>query len=114
MGDFGNRQRLGLDAGYNNAVICAAIASPRSPNPFRIELASARMGLMPLERGETAQVWYERAIVAKSVAAAQEESLADAGNPTAKRVARKRADETATDLQQALAALQTERGHPAG
>lgn len=47
--------------------------------------------------------------MANSVAAAQEEALADAGNPTAKRVTRKRADEASAELGQALAALQTER-----
>lgn len=58
---------------------------------------------------ETTVEWYERAIVADSIAAAQEEALAAAGNPTAIRVARKRAEEAATELQQALAALQEDR-----
>lgn len=53
--------------------------------------------------------WYERAIVADSMAAAQEEALAAVGNPTAIRVARKRAEEAAAELQQALAALQADR-----
>lgn len=60
-------------------------------------------------RGETALQWYERAIVAHSVAAAQDELLADAGNPIAKRVARKRVEEAADDLHQALNALKAER-----
>lgn len=61
------------------------------------------------ERGESAEEWSERAIVANSVAAAREESLADVGNPTAKRVARKRAEEASADLGKALEALQAER-----
>ena len=59
--------------------------------------------------GETAQQWYERAIVADSLAAADQELLADAGNDIAKRVARKRAEEASADLAQALNALQAER-----
>ena len=58
---------------------------------------------------ETAQQWYERAIVADSLAAADQELLADAGNDIAKRVARKRAEEASADLAQALNALQAER-----
>lgn len=58
---------------------------------------------------ESVQDWYERAIVVNSLAAAQEEELADAGNSTARRVARKRADEAAADLKQALAAVQAGR-----
>jgi hypothetical protein len=65
------------------------------------------------ERNESAEQWSERAIVANSVAAAQEESLANVGNPTAKRVARKRADEASDDLQHALDALHAERRHAA-
>lgn len=64
---------------------------------------------MSSERHESAKERSERAIVANSVAAAQEEALADAGNPTAKRVARKRADEASTELGHALDALQAER-----
>lgn len=64
---------------------------------------------MSSERSESAEEWCERAIVANSVAAAQEESLADAGNTTAKRVARKRAEEASADLGKALDALQAER-----
>jgi hypothetical protein len=64
---------------------------------------------MPVESGESTERWSERAIVANSVAAAHEESLADAGNPTARRVASKRADEASTDLEQALDALRAER-----
>lgn len=64
---------------------------------------------MSSERSEAAEEWFERAIVANSVAAAQEELLADAGNPTAKRVARKRAEDASADLGKALEALQTER-----
>lgn len=67
------------------------------------------IGLMGFDRGESVGDWYERAIVANSVAAAQEEALADAGNLTARRVARKRADEAAADLKQALDALQAAR-----
>lgn len=67
------------------------------------------MHIMSSGRGETVQQWYERAIVANSMAAAQEESLAEAGNPIAKRVARKRVEEAAGDLQQALDALKTEK-----
>ena len=58
---------------------------------------------------ESAAQWYERAIVANSIAATQEEALATAGNPTAIRVARLRAEQAAADLQQALGALQTDR-----
>ena len=58
---------------------------------------------------ESAAQWYERAIVADSMAAAQEEALAAAGNPTAIRVACKRAEEAAAELQQALEALQADR-----
>lgn len=68
---------------------------------------------MGVERNESATQWTERAIVANSVAAAHEESLADAGNPTAKRVARKRAHEASVDLGQALDALHAERQHTA-
>lgn len=59
--------------------------------------------------GESAGEWLERAIVANSVAAAQEESVAEKGNPTAKRVAAKRADEASADLNQALRAVQAEQ-----
>ena len=48
---------------------------------------------------ESAAQWYERAIVANSIAATQEEALATAGNPTAIRVARLRAEQAAVDLQ---------------
>lgn len=51
----------------------------------------------------------ERAIVANSVAAAQEESLAQEGNVTAKRVAAKRADEASADLSRALKAVKAEQ-----
>jgi hypothetical protein len=64
---------------------------------------------MPVERGESTETWSERAIVTNSVAAAHEESLADAGNPTAQRVASKRAGEAYTDLEQALDTLRAER-----
>lgn len=64
---------------------------------------------MSSSRGESVQQWYERAIVANSTAAAQEELFADDGNETAIRVARKRAEEAAEDLAQALQALKTER-----
>ena len=58
---------------------------------------------------ESARERSERAIVANSIAADHEEALAEAGNPTAKRVARKRADEAAAELQQALEALTAAR-----
>lgn len=58
---------------------------------------------------ESVAQWYERAIVADSPAAQQEEALAGAGNPTAVRVARKRAEEAHIELQQALAAFQAEK-----
>ena len=58
---------------------------------------------------ETAAEWYERAIVANSLAAAQEEALTDVRNPAAVRTARKRADEAAVELQRALEALQAHR-----
>jgi hypothetical protein len=58
---------------------------------------------------ESANERAERAIVANSLAAAQEEALAEAGNPTAKRVARKRAEEASAELQQALDAVHAER-----
>jgi len=64
---------------------------------------------MSSSRGESAGEWLERAIVANSVAAAQEESLADQGHPTAKRVAAKRADEASADLDQALSAVRAEQ-----
>ena len=64
---------------------------------------------MSLNGYESAKERSERAIVANSLAAAQEEALTHAGNPTAKRVARKRAAEAAVELQQALDALQAER-----
>jgi hypothetical protein len=64
---------------------------------------------MTFTRLESASEWAERAIVANSLAAAQEEALADAGNPTAKRVAGKRAEEASAELEQALAALHAER-----
>jgi hypothetical protein len=63
---------------------------------------------MTSRRLESASEWAERAIVANSLAAAQEEALADAGNPTAKRVAGKRAEEASAELEQALA-LHAER-----
>ena len=65
--------------------------------------------LMGVERNESATQWTERAIVANSVAAAHEESLAEVGNPTAKRVARRRSDEASADLERALDALHAER-----
>ena len=68
--------------------------------------------LMGVERNESVTQWSERAIVAHSVAVAHEESLADAGNPTAKRAARKRAEEVSADLDQALDALRAERRQP--
>jgi hypothetical protein len=60
-------------------------------------------------RGESVEQWVERAIVANSTAAAQEEALAAAGNPTAIRVARLRAAEAAAELTQALDALRSQR-----
>jgi hypothetical protein len=64
---------------------------------------------MQSERQESASEWAERALVADALAAAQEEALAEAGNPTAKRVARLRAEEASADLKQALDALQAQR-----
>ena len=61
------------------------------------------------EPGESAQERYERAIVADSVAAAQEESISGVGNPVAKRVARKRAEEASGELNRALDALQEQK-----
>jgi hypothetical protein len=61
------------------------------------------------EPGESIEQWCERAIVANSVAAAQEESLAEVGNPTAQRVSRTRAEEASADLKEALDALQRKR-----
>lgn len=64
---------------------------------------------MGAEPGESIEQWSERAIVANSLAAAQEELLAEAGNPTAQRVSRKRAEEASADLKEALDALQRKR-----
>lgn len=58
---------------------------------------------------ESVQDRYKHAIVDNSLAATQQELLADAGKPTAQRVVRQRAWEAAGDLGQALAALQTHR-----
>ena len=74
----------------------------------RAAAPTSMISLMRFEY-ETAAEWYERAIVADSLAAAQEEALATAGNATAVRVARKRAEAAAAELQHALAALQADR-----
>ena len=71
-------------------------------DPTMMKCVSARPG-------ESASQWYERAIVENSMAAATEESFAEAGNPTARRVAAKRSVEAAADLARALTALETER-----
>ena len=73
--------------------------------------ALGRMLGMSSSRGESVGRWYERAIVASSLAADAQESLAHVGNDIAKRVARKRAEEAAADLDLALDALQAERRH---
>lgn len=76
---------------------------------FAVERRPAIINVMGSSQRESIEQWSERAIVANSAAAAHEESLAEAGNPVAKRVARRRAEEAAADLQQALTALQTQR-----
>jgi hypothetical protein len=81
----------------------------RPSDAFHVLRRGVMIRVMSSGRGEAVQQWYERAIVAHSMAAAQEEAIAEAGNPIAKRVARKRAEEAAGDLQQALQALKTER-----
>ena len=58
---------------------------------------------------ESVTQWYERSIVAYSLAAAQEEALTDAANDAAVRVMRKRTDQAATEMQKALEALQAQR-----
>ena len=64
---------------------------------------------MSFRPGESTVQWYERAIVEDSMAAAQVESFAEAGNVTAKRVAAKRAEQAGADLGRALQALEAER-----
>lgn len=61
------------------------------------------------QTNESAAQWYERAIVGNSLAAAEADSLAGVGNPTALRVAQKRADEASADLARALDAFLAER-----
>ena len=80
----------------------------RLPKPSREKLLVAMIKDMKLDHESAAQ-WCERALVANSLAAAQEEALAGAGNPTAVRVARKRAAAAEDELQLALTALQAER-----
>ena len=64
---------------------------------------------MNADDGGSVEEWAERAIVENSLAAAQEESLSEVGNPTAKRVARRRAEEASADLARALDALREKR-----
>lgn len=58
---------------------------------------------------ESEEDWYERAIVAHSMAAAHEEELAEAGSLNARRIACNRAEDKAADLAQALAAVHAAR-----
>jgi hypothetical protein len=66
--------------------------------------------------GESAAQWYERAIVANSVASGQLEDFADgpAANPAAQRAFEQRAKEAAADLASALEAFRAERRGPSG
>lgn len=61
--------------------------------------------------GESAAQWYERAIVANSVASGQLEDFADGpgANPAAQRAFDQRAKEAAADLAAALEAFRAER-----
>jgi len=102
---------FGEDDGFRGHLRGEPPLDRRNPwvDVFHVLRRRVMIGVMSSGRGETAQQWYERAIVAASIAAAQEELLAEAGNPIAKRVARKRVEEAAGDLQQALIALKSER-----
>lgn len=64
--------------------------------------------------GETAAQWYERAIVANSVASAQLEDFTDGpgANPAARQAFEQRATDAASDLQLALEAFRAERQIP--
>jgi hypothetical protein len=66
--------------------------------------------------GESAAQWYERAIVANSVASGQLEDFADgpAVNPAAQQAFEQRAKEAAADLASALEAFRAERRSPGG
>ena len=61
--------------------------------------------------GESAAQWYERAIVANSVASGQLEDFTDGPgtNPAARRAFEQRAADAAADLESALEAFMTER-----
>ena len=61
--------------------------------------------------GESAAQWYERAIVANSVASGQLEDFSDGpgANPAAHRAFEQRAKDAAEDLAAALEAYMTER-----
>ena len=69
------------------------------------------MCLMSRRPGESAAQWYERAIVANSVASGQLEDFAGGpgANPAAQRAFEQRAKEAAADLEAALEAFMTER-----
>ena len=64
--------------------------------------------------GEPVAQWYERAIVANSVAHGQLEDFADGpgANPAAQRAFEQRAKEAAADLALALEAFKAERHRP--
>ncbi len=64
---------------------------------------------------ETVAQWYERAIVANSVASSQLEEFKDGpgANPAAQRAFSERAAAAAADLAAALEAYLAERGGPA-
>lgn len=64
--------------------------------------------------GESAAQWYERAIVANSVASGQLEDFTDGpgANPAAQRAFEQRAEEAAADLASALEAFRAERQSP--
>lgn len=69
--------------------------------------------MRPMSRrpGESAAQWYERAIVANSVASGQLEDFTDGpgANPAAQRAFEQRAKDAAEDLVSALEAFQQER-----
>lgn len=66
--------------------------------------------------GESAAQWYERAIVAHSVASAQLEDFTDGPgtNPAAQRAFEQRAEDAAEDLAEAMEAFKAERQDTAG
>ncbi len=69
------------------------------------------MWLMSRRPGESAAQWYERAIVANSVASGQLEDFTDGPgtNPAARRAFEQRAEDAAADLALALEAFKAER-----